>query len=725
MKKTGSFQILKFLILATLIGVGVVFWFNHDGSVSKQPIRNVLLISMDTTRADHLSCYRYHRKTTPCIDSIAEEGILFERVVAPVPLTMPSHSTMLTGTIPPHHGAHDNLSYALDSSQLTLAEILKDHGFSTLGIVSAAVLDDRYGLDQGFDTYNDEFEDAIKDSHVVQRRGDETSRLAVEWMKEHQDERFFMFIHFYDPHATYDPPEPFASRFQDDPYAGEIAFTDDCIRHIIETLKELNLYDSTLIVITGDHGELLGQHGEAGHMYFIYQGALVVPLIFKVPGRNDPQRINSVAGVVDVTPTICSLLDIEMPIPVQGEDLSCYFDGDSSADIDRYVYCESLTPTKYLANSLLGIVGNRWKYIQTTRPELYDLLVDPEEANNLCDEQPDVARDLRDRLSEMMEASVRDDRSTNRVRPDAVAIEKLKSLGYIAGNVDEDFSFDQVKDDPKDLIGFHNDFKRLEHLAAQAQYDEAKVLCAELLSQRPQIVDLHLVRSRIALSEDDSAEALRCLSTVVDLDPEHFQSLMSLGDMYESAGNVDQAIQYFGKAVNVDPSSDAAHYDLARMYHRQGNVGAALEHANIAARLNPDSLEVRASLAHAYCQRKDYESALEHYYKIVEFQPDLISNLNTLARILATTDNPAIQNPTDALKFSSRACELSRNSVPELLDTLAIAYAANDRFPRAIETAKMAINVAGGQGDANFIEQLRNRLALFEAGKPYREYLAK
>ena len=234
----SKYGIIVFLLL---LFTGIYFLRIYlGGSISSGDIRNVVLISIDTCRADYLSCYGYERLTTPNIDGVASEGILFENVITPVPMTLPAHASMLTGTIPPFHGIHDNLNYQVAESNVTLAEILKENGFSTGAIISAFVLDRDFGLNQGFDTYNDRFEDEHKAGIIQERKGDEATRLSLDWLDEHKSERFFYFLHYFDPHAGYEPPEPFAGRFKDSPYAGEIAFTDHCIGMVIEKLKELD-----------------------------------------------------------------------------------------------------------------------------------------------------------------------------------------------------------------------------------------------------------------------------------------------------------------------------------------------------------------------------------------------------------------------------------------------------------------------------------------------------
>ncbi|MCH9022935.1 MAG: sulfatase, partial [Planctomycetes bacterium] len=240
------------LLIAGMIGTAAGAYFLLKPGLFSKQIRHVVLISIDTCRADYLSCYGYARPTTPNIDSVASEGLLFVNAISPVPLTLPAHCSMMTGTIPPTHGVHDNDGYRLGESHMSLAEIMRANGFKTAGFVSAFVLDSKFGLDQGFDHYDDEFNEEIEKNIITQRRGEETSRVAIKWLDENKDNNYFLFLHYYDPHAPYDPPEPFAGLYRENLYAGEIAYTDHCIGQVIAKLKSLGHYESTLIVITSD-----------------------------------------------------------------------------------------------------------------------------------------------------------------------------------------------------------------------------------------------------------------------------------------------------------------------------------------------------------------------------------------------------------------------------------------------------------------------------------------
>lgn len=653
-----SFKPSKFplvlIVLLVLIGTFVVWFFCRSNRPAKQ-VRHLLLISIDTCRADYLSCYGCPRQTTPNIDRIAQQGILFSNVIAPVPITLPAHSSMLTGTVPPYHGVHDNFDYQLSQSNVTLAEILKDNGFMTGAIVSAFVLDSQFGIDQGFNTYNDRFEE----EHVIldfisERKAKEASRFAVDWLTEHKDERFFLFLHYFDPHLDYEPPEPFATRFQDDLYAGEVAYTDYCIGKVIEKLKELGLYDSTLIVITGDHGEMLGEHGEDGHCYFIYQSAIKVPLIFKLPGQIKPRKVETIVGLIDIVPTICSLLGIQRPPQIQGIDLSGYFSKHASGDQERYIYCESLTPTAYNGNSLLGVVTDRWKYIQTTQPELYDLANDPKESNNLVTKEPHRARILQDRLKQILEQTVRKQDADSMVALDEQARRRLESLGYVGGSVSEDFKFDQSKDDPKDLLDFHNRNGRVNDLISKQKYAEARSLCEEMLEERPSFIHGYSNLAKIAMKQDDFASTASYLQQALELDPNRYETHNNLGIAFSKLGEIDRSIKHCKKALQLRPENPTALNTLALILESQGKIDEAIECFEKVMSFWPNKPDIPNQIGSLLAKQGKLDQAITYFNKALTLDPQMSEAHYNLAQVLRRQRKPyqAITHYEKALLYN-------------------------------------------------------------------------
>ena len=618
--------LLRVLVFLTIVVVAVFignWWWSRRSVAPTLEVRNVLLISLDTCRADRLSCYGYQNETTPHIDALAEESTLFTNALAAVPMTLPSHCTMLTGTNPPYHGVHDNLNHLLSKSNETLAEILQRNGFVTGAIVSTFVLDSQFGMDQGFDTYHDEFEQAYNLGHYTERKGDEVTRFALRWLDQHHDERFFLFLHYFDPHDPYEPPEPFATRFKNNRYDGEIAFTDDCVGKVLQKLKQLQLYDNTLIIVVGDHGEMLGEHGEQHHMYFIYQSALNVPLIFKLPGRAVVRRIDEPVGVIDIVRTVCGLLNFETPPQVRGEDLSMALAG-AELPSHRYRYCESVTPTQYQANSLLGVVGGRWKFIQTTRPELYDLQADPTESNNLVHAYSDEAMRLQAALNRMLQDEIREE-VTFETTLDAESLRKIETLGYVGGSGDTDrrdyYEQSLDLDDPKDLIGFHNDYTIAVGLAAGGELAEARQRIHQLVERRTNFLNGYLKLADIADEQEDPDSVLVYLNRALTLHSESTTAHSFMGKTMAKKGQWEAAIASFERAVDLAPKISAGHVDLGMALAAAGRNNAAIQRYGIALELDPDSADAHFRRGLAYSEAGQAEMAVVDLTRALELTP--------------------------------------------------------------------------------------------------------
>ena len=670
------------ILVVLLTGVGI--WFVlHQRSAGA--IGHVVLISLDTCRADHLGCYGYGWPTTPNIDALAKKGYLFSHTITPIPLTLPAHTSMLTGTIPPHHGKHENKDPYFDPSHVTLATLLKTNGYSTGAFVGSQILNGSFGLDRGFDIYGDRFEQP-DDS---ERRADEVNRAAFAWLEKQKDKPIFLFLHYYDPHDAYEPPEPFATTFKENPYAGEIAYTDHCIGEVITKLKNLDIYESSLIIVTGDHGEMLGEHGETTHMYFIYQSAVKVPLIYKLPGSNAGQRIDDLAGIIDIVPTVCDLLDIEPPTGIQGKSLAGYFINKRPESDDRHLYCESLYPTKYEANTLLGIMTKRWKYIQTTRPELYDLQNDPGEERNLAEAEPHRARILKYRLAQVLEQTVRQEKGQGKEPLSAEALKHLHSLGYVGGSsVKEDFSFDQSSEDPKDLITFHEEFRKANRILVQNESVDIRALGDHLIELRPGFYESYNVLLGIALKQQDYKSAI-----------------------------------YFGKkAVVLEPNRSKLHNNLGLAYFQTKQDEAAARHFKLALEFMPedqtDSLEMRVQVYNQLgllrSRQKKFDLAIVQFKESLRLDPKQPAILNSLAQALLSCRNPAIRNPSKALELAQQACKLTQSNEPEYLSTLAVACATLGNLSGAVDILENALVLAQAKRDQALLDKLQKQLDLIK-----------
>lgn len=657
--------------MAVLAAVILAVFLLVPSQVQPKDVRNVVFISIDTCRADYLGCYGFGRETTPNIDAVARQSVLFENVVVPVPLTLPAHCSMLTGTIPPYHGGHDNLDYRLGGSNVTIAEILKEQGFVTGAIISAFVLDSQFGLKQGFDSYNDTFEAKHMAGSVSERKGGEASRFATEWLEQHKGEKFFFFLHYYDPHTEYVPPEPFASRFADDLYAGEIAYTDYCIGQVVQKLRQLGLFDSSLLIITGDHGEMLGEHGEQDHGYFIYQSAIKVPLLFKLPGQRRGKVVKDLVALVDIVPTICSLVGIEPTVQMHGKDLSGYLGGESAPGEERYVYTESLYATKYNANTLLGVVTDRWKYIQTTRPELYDLIGDPQESNNVIEQHFQQGRILQDRLKQILEQTVREGQTDGKAELDEQSRKRLESLGYVGGAVSEDFEFDQSRDDPKDLIDFHVLNTDVHRLMGQSKNAEAKKLCRQLLAQRPDCYEVYRMLGKIAFREDDKENAISYMLESLRLNPDQSDLHNNLSVLLGRERKYGEAIEHLRKSLEISPGQIVARNNLAVLLDGQGASEEAASHYAESLRVKDNQPEIHVKLGDILYRQKKFNEAVEHWDESLKFNPEqphvIYNRLGSAFYRLGKVDE-AVRNWGRSLELEPEQPDIKNNIAAALVE---------------------------------------------------------
>jgi arylsulfatase A-like enzyme len=416
------------LVLVSTTGVGGFSW-----RTLRQPPAplGVVIITLDTTRADHLPVYGFTDAAMPHLERLAREGVVFDQAISVAPLTLPAHCSLFTGLFPPAHGVRDNADRPLSSQHTTLAETLRAQGFRTGAFVGSVVLDADRGLAQGFDEYSGVDADGASErapGPPRQRRADEVVTDALRWIDGIDGSRFFVWAHLYDPHRPYDPPEPFRSRYTD-PYVGEIAFADAQIGRLLQALDRRKLLERTIVVVAADHGESLGDHGERDHGIFVYESVLRVPLIVRAPNVS-PRRIADVVRLVDVMPTVLDLLRVPQ-LPVDGTSLVGMLHG-KRRHVELDAYSESQYPMRFGWSPLRALRADRYKLIDAPRPELYDLERDPFERRNIYDERRDLARALAQRLTTFegqISPSPRDD-GTDTV-PRAELRQRLKSLGYI------------------------------------------------------------------------------------------------------------------------------------------------------------------------------------------------------------------------------------------------------------------------------------------------------
>ncbi len=690
-----------YVALLLLALVGPAIWFLLPAGARDGRIRNVILISIDTCRADYLGCYGYRRATTPNIDAVAGDAVLFENAVTPVPITLPAHTSMLAGTTPVYHQVHDNGNYYVAPYNRTLAQILGEHGYRTAAFVSAAVLHREFGLARGFDTYDDDFSAAGETGLQPQRRATETSDRAVDWLEGHKDENFFLFLHYFDPHFPYEPPEPFGSLFGGNPYAGEIAYTDFAIGRVTGKLKELGLYETTLLIITADHGEMLGEHSELTHAFFIYQSALRVPLIMRIPHRNKPVRVSARVSLIDIAPTVCGLLGIEPPAVMQGGGLGSYIKGRAGPAGDRSFYCESLYPTIYGCNPLLGIISGRWKYIKTTRPELYDVWEDPAESRNLIDIQPKRAHLLDEHLKLMVKQLAHDKSFASRAVIDEKTLRSIESLGYLASaRVDDSFEFDGSRQDPKDFINFHCENMAIGTLFNARKFEQAKTLCRRMLSERPGYVQSYVYLGSIALEQGDNEAVIsNHLKYIEHVDPDRDKP--------------DRPDNKYADLSREHPPLKKAHLELAMACYKLARFEQALRHARIAVRLGPTSRQAHNTLGIILAHLGDNRQAAAHFQQALRLGLDSFDVHYNLATVLE-----AQGETSRAVEHYQRCLELDPARRASILYRLGSVFLKGTKPDRARQCWREALELAQRQGQTKLVADIKRQLEQLHKNRP-------
>ena len=577
--KVGRTFLIRLVSVLLLVAAGGLY-LGRDLFGGSEPVRRVILISIDTCRSDVLGCYNPAQQTTPNIDAFAETATLFRNAISPVPITLPAHSSMLTGLRPPTHGVRNQPGYRLPSHTWTAAEVLQREGWATGAIVSSSVLHHSTGLEQGFDTYNDEFVNARRGGWGMERDGGEATEAAIQWLGAHQnDDEFFLFLHYYDLHLPYDSPSEFAERFGPDisgQYAAEMAYVDACIGRVFDELKRLGLYEDSLIIITGDHGEMLGEHGEFGHQFFIYQPAVHVPLLMRLPGQKKAREVADVVGLVDILPTICTAAQTNGRPVMEGRDLMGYLTGKNppAGGSERSLYCESTVPASYGANPLFGLVGPRWKYIETTRPELYDLPDDPEELTNLVADHPGPAGDLARRVQAIVLGGQAD--GTARATVWDGQEERLTGLGYTGGSPGETPRMDRTLPDPKDLISLHDRYQGAVLMHVQGQRDEALAICRELIAEKSDFLMARTMLARELAKDGNYAESLEHLDAILEAAPDSPGELAYRAGVHESAGSDALALADYSRALALDATMGTVHLKRAKLLARTGDPGGAI-----------------------------------------------------------------------------------------------------------------------------------------------------
>jgi arylsulfatase A-like enzyme/Flp pilus assembly protein TadD len=582
------------------------------GAESVEP--NVVVITIDTLRADHLGCYGYRALPTPHIDDLARSSARFTRAFTPVPITLPAHAALFTGSFPMATGMHDFSGNRLPASAVTLAKVLRERNFSTAAFLGAAVLDSRFGLNQGFATYFDHFEFSRLDEanlDSVKRPGDQVIDNALAWLKAHPREPFFLWVHLYDPHYPYTPPEPFASRYRERPYDGEIAFADAQVGRLLTFLKETGRYENALLVLAADHGEGLGEHGEKTHGFFVYNSTLHVPLLVKVPGVA-PRTIETEVSLVDVMPTVLQALRLPIPSTVQGRSLLSEVVGKFPANKSN-LYAETYLPLLHFRwSQLRALEAGGMKYIEAPQPELYDTRADPQETKNLLPGKQALGPEMHDRLQNLLRrytpAAGGGAKETEPTDP-ALA-DRLRSLGYVAISAGA-FSDASGKPlpDPKDRIQVYELFSAAMADGQHGRYKESLNKLHEAEKTEPSSLPICYLQALDYYRLKDFPRAIEQFKSTLELDPKFALATYYLGISFGQAGDYQQAIENLEKALQLDPTNFSAAFDLGAAYLRENRVDDAIQAFERSIKINPENAAAYEALGEVYLYQKRFDEA--------------------------------------------------------------------------------------------------------------------
>jgi len=645
---------------------------------------NVLLLTIDTIRADRVGYCGYDIET-PHLDSLARGGAAFLNATCQVPLTLPSHASILTGTNPPYHGIKNNGPYYLDPEMTTLAEILKRKRYSTAAFVGAFPVDSQFGLDQGFDVYDDKYNTPeYLEPHGPQRLAEEVYKSTASWLRKNHDEQFFIWVHFYDPHDPYLPPPPFGEKYKDRPYDGEIAYTDVYVGKLVALLEDIDILQETLVVVVGDHGEDLYEHNEPGHGIFLYDTALKIPMIFSCPGVIPAGiEVDQQVRTIDIMPTILEMIKVNIPKLVQGKNLIPLLEGKKVKEAEES-YAETYFPL--ISNGwseLKALRTEDWKYIQAPKPELYNLKEDPKELNNLFTPENRMAMSLKKRLARL-EEEISLPRKSPVKELDEGAREKLMALGYVSGKVPEDTG-KKERPDPKDKISIINEISRGVNAFRQDNLDEAEKIFSDVKNQDPQNPLVLRSLGNIYQKRKDWNKAIKVLEEAVKSNNTDLESYHHLAVSYFENDMIDKAVDVAKVVLDLHPNYLKSLLFLASVYKSLKQTKESLSYLEKALKVDPANLEIRLEYAEMLASNKEYQRAIETLNDIIQQEPAFDVAYLSLAALFERTGQ--LDMAIETLE-KARAMNMASSKI---LTRLAQYLQETNQFERSVEILNLAL----------------------------------
>ncbi len=591
------------LLLASLAFLAALESWSRLSAAQGRPAApsGIILITVDTLRADRLEAYGYAGTPNPAVNALAEDGVLFEQVIAQSPLTLPSHCSILTGTFPYHTGVRDQAGFSLKPEHLTLAERLRSQGYRTAAFIGSSVLNAGTGLDQGFDLYWD-----LPEQGPPERRGGEVMNRALEWMSSQGDGKFFTWIHLFDPHSPYGAPEPFGGRYRARPYDGEVAYVDSLTGDLVRHLKRLRLYDRTLLVFTSDHGESLGEHGESSHGMFLYDATVRIPLILKAAASTWKGKVirEQVRGV-DIAPTILQLAGLRVDDRIQGRGLLSLIRGRWNQP-ELAAYSETYYPYYHFQWSpLFSMRARGFKYIDAPQPELYELASDAGERRNIIGERPSMAAYLKETLEgEYQKFSAGRDEPPQPEQMDRATIERLKSLGYLGfASGTAKLPSTEGLADPKDRIGLYELLQQAFQDSEEGRLIESNSKLRKVVAQEEGLIDAHLYLGLNSVRMGQFSDAVEAFQAVLRRDPGNLMALYNLSLSYLNQGRPEAAVPGLERTLQLDPEDVTARVALGRAYQLIGRLDDAVDALEKAVAARPDFADALDFLSQAYARK--------------------------------------------------------------------------------------------------------------------------
>ncbi|HEV2984094.1 MAG TPA: sulfatase-like hydrolase/transferase [Vicinamibacterales bacterium] len=599
----------------------------YAASVARRDRRlNVLLITIDTLRADHLGSYGYAPAQTPALDALAARGLRFAQATTVAPLTLPAHASLMTGTFPAYHGIRDNGGFYLDDGQVTLAKTLRARGYRTGGFVSAFVLDGRWGIGQGFDRYFDEFDLAKFRVDIgldaVQRPGGETVSKAIEWLDQDPARPFLAWVHLYEPHAPYDAPEPIRVRFPPTmlgAYDAEIATVDIQVARLIDHVAAAGRLDRTVVIVLGDHGESLGEHGEEQHAFFVYDATVRIPLIMAGPGL--PARVvTDQVRIIDVMPTLLEVLGVDVPKAVQGRSLLPLARGER---LDLVALSETWYPRHHYGwSELTAIRDGRYHFIAAPRRELYDTQTDPGETHNLA--QANASRtDAQERALLDLVARTSATHAAPAPRPvDPDVEQRLQALGYVGSSISPRALEERPRGDPKDKIALYNLLKQAGLDSVEGRIDEGISKVRQALSADPEIVEAFTMLGNMHGKANRQKESVAAYQQALALDPENQAAAFNLALAYKTAGRIDDSEAGFRRVLDLNPRDVKSTYQLADIWMQRGEFAKAEDALRHALTGKVERTALLTKLGECDIELKRYDDAERSLLEALKGKPD-------------------------------------------------------------------------------------------------------